>query len=219
MARLKSVAMNRHFDDDQLERFVRHLARLHLEIERGGRDPDQLAQHLPPPVRTAWQRSRPAGTPLPGGPAREDELGAVHLGYGANGRVFANITTPTHPDRRGALTFVLDTRQDGITIRQVQRVHARGNYGIDATVKATAPPHMPIDEQLRRARTDRDQADAALRAANQQRSGCTNGKPTDGANRSSDNWRKIVTDLDREIAALRKRRQARDPIDPPGYSR
>ena len=211
--------MNRHFDDDQLQRVVRHLACLHLEIERGVRDPDQLAQHLPPPVRTAWQRSRPAGTPLPGGPAREDELGAVHLGYGANGRVFANITTPTQPDRRGALTFVLDTRQDSITIRQVQRVHARGNYGIGSTVKTTPPPDTPIDEQLRRARTDRDQAGAALRAADQQRRGPDSGHATDGTTHSRDNWRKIVTDLDREIRTLGQRRQARDQTDPPGRSR
>jgi hypothetical protein len=211
--------MNRHFDDDQLERFVRHLARLHLEIERGVRDPDQLAQHLPPPVRTAWQRSRPAGTPLPGGAAREDELGAVHLGYGANGRVFANITTPTQPDRRGALTFVLDTRQDGITIRQVQRVHARGNYGIGSTVKTAPPPDTPIDEQLRRARTDRDQAGAALRSADQQKRDSDGGHATDGTTQSRDNWRKIVTNLDREIRTLGQRRQAHDQIDPPGRSR
>lgn len=151
--------------------------------------------------------------------AREDELGAVHLGYGANGRVFANITTPTQPNRRGALTFVLDTRQDGITIRQVQRVHARGNYGIGSTVKTTPPRDTPIDEQLRRARTDRDQAGAALRAADQQKRDPDSGHATDDTTHSRNDWRKVVTDLDREIRTLGQRRQARDQIDPPGRSR
>lgn len=49
--------MSAAFDDEQLERFVRGLARLHLEIERAVRNADQLAKHL------AARRGSPGNAP------------------------------------------------------------------------------------------------------------------------------------------------------------
>jgi hypothetical protein len=211
--------MNRELDDEQLARVVRGLAALHLEIERGVRDPEVLAERMDPQAHYTWSRLRRAELPLPGGVARDTELGPVHLRRSEHGRVFATVTTPTHTNRWGALTFILDTHQGRVAIRQIQRLHARGDYS-RTTARATPPDEVPLEEQIRRVLTDLDQASSALEAVTRR----LDQLPSGSAQRreaitTRDGWQDVSTDLNRELADLRDRLQARTELNPPRRTR
>jgi hypothetical protein len=197
--------MNRELSDDQLARLVRTLAALHLEIERGVRDPEVLGERMDPQAHYTWRRLRRAELPLPGGAVRDNELGPVHLRRSEHGRVFATLTTPTHTNRWGALTFVLDIHQGRVAIRQIQRLHARGDYG-RTTARDAPPSQVPLEEQIHRVRTDLDQAGAALTAATRRLDHLpTNSDQRPQAARTRDSWQHVTTDLNRELAVLRAR--------------
>lgn len=211
--------MTPELSDEQLTRIVRGLAALHLEIERGLRDPEMLGQRMDPQAHYAWRRIRRAEQPLPGGAARDSELGPVHLRHSAKGRVFATVSTPTQTNRWGALTFVLDIQRGRVAIRQIQRLHARRDYG-RTTTRAAPPPEIPLDEQIRRARTDRDRASAALDAVTRR----LDRLPDDSdrrqeATQTRDSWQHVITDLDRELTGLQTRLQARTELNPPRRTR
>jgi hypothetical protein len=207
--------MNRELSDEQLARIVRGLAALHLEIERGVRDPEVLAERMDPQAHYTWSRLRRAELPLPGGVARDTELGPVHLRRSEHGRVFATVTTPTHANRWGALTFVLDLQQGRVAIRQIQRLHARGDYG-RTTARYTPPNEVPIEEQIHRVRTDLDQANSALEAVTRRLDQLPSGSAQRReATATRDSWQAVTTDLTRELADLRDRLQARTELNPP----
>jgi hypothetical protein len=211
--------MNRELSDEQLVKIVRGLAALHLEIERGVRDPEVLAERMDPQAHHAWSRLRRAELPLPGGVARDTEIGPVHLRRSEHGRVFATVTTPTQTNRWGALTFVLDTHQGRVAIRQIQRLHARGDYG-RTSARATPPNQVPLDEQIRRVRTDLDQANSALEAVTRRLDQLPSGSAQRReATTTRDSWQHVTTDLTRELAVLRDRLQARTELNPPRRTR
>jgi hypothetical protein len=110
------------------------------------RDPEVLAEQMDPQAHCTWRRLRRAE--LPGGAVRDSELGPVRLRRSEHGRVFATVTTPTQPGRWGALTFVLDIQQGRVAIRQIQRLHARGDYG-RTTARDTPPREVPLEERSR----------------------------------------------------------------------
>jgi hypothetical protein len=155
--------MNRELSDEQLVRIVRGLAALHLEIERGVRDPEVLGRTDGPPSALHLASPTPSGAATTGRRRPRHELGPVHLRRSEHGRVFATVTTPTQTNRWGALTFVLDIQQGRVAIRQIQRLHARGDYG-RTSPRATPPNEVPLEEQIRRVRTDLNQASSALEA-------------------------------------------------------
>jgi hypothetical protein len=206
--------MNRELSDEQLVRIVRGLAALHLEIERGVRDPEVLAERMDPQAHYTWQRLRRADLPLPGGVARDSELGPVHLRRSEHGRVFATVTTPTQTNRWGALTFILDIQRGRVEIRQIQRLHARGDYG-RKTARDTPPNEVPLEEQIRRVRTDLDRAGAAFAAATRRLDQLPSGSDQRRqVARTRDSWQHVTADLNRELADLRDRLQARTELNP-----
>jgi hypothetical protein len=207
--------MNRELRDEQLVRIVRGLAALHLEIERGVRDPEVLAERMDPQAHYTWRRLRRAEPPLPGGVARDTELGPVHLRHSEHGRVFATVTTPTQTNRWGALTFVLDIQQGRVAIRQIQRLHARGDYG-RTPPRATPPDEVPLEEQIRRVRTDLNQASSALEAVTRRLDELPRGSDQRReATTTRDVWQHVTADLNRELADLRGRLQTRTELNPP----
>jgi hypothetical protein len=211
--------MNRELSDEQLVKIVRGLAALHLEIERGVRDPEVLAERMDPQAHYTWRRLRRAEPPLPGGIVRDRDLGPVHLRRSEHGRVFATVTTPTHTNRWGALTFVLDIDRGRVAIRQIQRLHARGDYG-RTTARDTPPDEVPLEEQIRRVRTDLDQASSALEAVTRRLDQLPSGSDQRReATTSRDSWQHVATELNRELADLRARVQARTELNPPRRTR
>jgi hypothetical protein len=211
--------MNRELSDEQLVKIVRGLAALHLEIERGVRDPEVLAERMDPQAHYTWRRLRRAELPLPGGIVRDRDLGPVHLRRSEHGRVFATVTTPTHTNRWGALTFVLDIQQGRVGIRQIQRLHARGDYG-RTSPRATPPDEVPLEEQIRRVRTDLNQASSALEAVTRRLDQLPSGSDQRRkATTTRDSWQHVTADLNRELADLRDRLQARTQLNPPRRTR
>jgi hypothetical protein len=211
--------MNRELSDEQLVKIVRGLAALHLEIERGVRDPEVLAERMDPQAHYTWRRLRRAELPLPGGIVRDRDLGPVHLRRSEHGRVFATVTTPTHTNRWGALTFVLDIQQGRVGIRQIQRLHARGDYG-RTSPRATPPDEVPLEEQIRRVRTDLNQASSALEAVTRRLDQLPSGsEQRREATTTRDSWQHVATELNRELADLRARVQARTELNPPRRTR
>lgn len=179
--------------DSQLETIVRHLAKLHLEIERGVRDPHHLTRLMSPPAELLWLRTRERGLPMPGGPARDADVGPVHLRRDAEGVVYATTTTPTRRDRWGALTFVLQADSRTVSIRQATRLHAGLDYG-----RAVSVDDDRLHDRLGQAMDERRLVRAALEAAQ-----VADGEH--GRHRSEtgpDTWRTVLDQLDTEITTL-----------------
>ena len=211
--------MTRELSDEQLVKIVRGLACLHLEIERGVRDPEVLGQRMDPQAEYTWRRLRRAEQPLPGGAVRYSELGPVHLRHSEHGRIFATVTTPTQTNRWGALTFVLHIQRGRVAIRQIQRLHARRDYG-RTTARDAPSPEVQLEEQIRRASLDLDQAGAALAAATRRLDELPGGSDQHReATRTRDSWHHVTIGLDRELTGLRARLQARTEPNPPRRAR
>lgn len=198
-------------DDQQLIRIVQHLAKLHLEIERGVRDPDQLATMMRPEARLAWLRIRPRGRLLPGGPATDADLGAVHLRRTNDGDILASITTPTLPGRRGALTFVLHIERNRITVRQAQRLHPGLDYGRRTGAERTGHPNDRLDAALAERRAVLAAIESSQRLAVEGTGQYTH--------MQAPRWREILGRLDTEIATLMRTDLQRhfDGHDPKHY--
>lgn len=179
--------------DLQLEAIVRHLARLHLEIERGVRDPAHLSRLMSPQAELQWQRTRERGGRLPGGPARDADLGAAQLRRDHDGLVYATITTPTEQGRWGALTFVLHAEGRTVSIRQAKRLHAGLDYG-----RTTRVTDDQVLNRLDRAMEERRLVRAALEAA---QVSARVRLPT-SAVPGSDTWQRVLGQLDAEITTL-----------------
>lgn len=98
--------MQQDLSDRQLATLIRHLARAHLEIERGLRDPDQLRGWIAP---AAYLRLRQPDRPrFPrGGPVTPQDLGTVRLTRLADHHVYATVPTRETGDRWGAILLEL----------------------------------------------------------------------------------------------------------------
>jgi hypothetical protein len=202
--------------DDQLEEIIRALARAHLEIERGLRPQDTLAEMMPPSARRAWLASRRAAPRLSGGAVDKSDITIAGVERHANGRVYATALTPTHPDRRGAICFVLDVGER-IRIRQVQRLHPARDYGRPAPA---VPPPEPLEVQLRRARTDRQHATSANQELTRRLEQLAPGSPQHQLTRdTAASWQRLVARYDDEIATLQQRQQHQQRHEPPPAQR
>ncbi|WP_052665129.1 hypothetical protein [Nitriliruptor alkaliphilus] len=180
--------------DLQLEVIVRHIARLHLEIERGLRDPAQLIRLMSPQAELQWQRTRERGGRLPGGPVRDADLGPVQLRRDHEGLVYAAVTTPTQRGRWGALTLVLHAEGRTVSIRQAKRLHAGLDYG--RTIRASEDQLL---DRLDHAMEERRLVLAAIEATRVP----THADPPRGSTSpSSDTWKKVLAQLDTEITTL-----------------
>ena len=204
--------MSGPIDDDQLEHILRTLAKAHLEVERGLRSQDTFAAAMPPAARHAWLASRRAAPRLSGGAVDKADITIAGVERHASGRVYATALTPTHPDRRGALCFVLDV-DEHVRIRQIQRLHPARDYGRPSP---TVTPPEPPEVQLRRARTDRQQATNANRELTRRLDQLEPGSPQHRLTRdTADSWRRIIARLDNEIATLQQRQQHQQRHEPP----
>lgn len=185
-------------DDQQLIRLVHHLAKLHLEIERGVRDPDQFVALMKPAAQLVWNRIRATGGSLPGGPATEADLGPVHLRRTGDGTVLATLTTATLPGRRAALTFVLHIDRDRVWVRQAQRLLPGRNYGGHPRGQQPKDEHYVLG-RLDAARQERDAVLAALDANQRLAAESATGRRRGP---SAASWRKVLHELDTEITSL-----------------
>jgi hypothetical protein len=202
--------------DGQLEEIVRALAKAHLEVERGLRPHEALAAMMPPSARHAWLASRRDAPRLTGGAVDKSEITIAGVERRASGRVYATAITPTHPDRRGAICFVLDVGER-IRIRQVQRLYPARDYGRPAPA---VPPPEPLEVQLRRARTDRQHATSANQELTGRLEQLPPGSPQHQLTRdTAASWQRIVARLDDEIATLQQRQQHRQRHEPPPAQR
>ena len=198
--------MNQVATTKQLERYAGFLARLVLEVERNLRQPDQLLQFVPLTTWHLWQRGRQAGR-FRGGPVQDADIGPPHVQRVSATHALASVTTRTEPDRWGALALRLDAAGGRWQAVSIHRLYVAHHYrgGSIAPVAETS-----LDQRLQTARSDRDQAAAALRAIEQ----CLTDPPPSGSDRQRDTnrlaatWRNVVGDLDREIAALTERQRA-----------
>lgn len=197
--------MNRVATTKQLERYAGFLARLVLEVERNLRQPDQLLQFVPMDTWRQWQRGRQAGR-FRGGPVQDTDIGPPHLQRVSATHALASVTTRTEPDRWGALALRLDAAGGRWKAASIHRLYVARHYrgGSVAPVVENS-----LEQRLQTARSNRDQAAAALRAIEQ----CLTDPPPSGSdqqrdtNRLAATWRNVVGDLDREIAELTERQR------------
>jgi hypothetical protein len=204
--------MSDQIDDATLRDTIQALALVHLEVERGLRPHDAFAQMMPPSARHAWLASRRDAPRLSGGAVDKTEIAIAGVERNANGRVYATALTPTHPDRRGAICFVLDVGER-IRIRQVQRLHPARDYSRAAPA---VPPPEPLEMQLRRARTDRQHATNANQELTRRLEQLPPGSPQHQLTRdTAASWQRIVARLDDEIATLQQRQQHQQRHEPP----
>ncbi|TVR28584.1 MAG: hypothetical protein EA387_00130, partial [Nitriliruptor sp.] len=142
---------------DELRAIVQELAKVHLEIERGLRSKDVLADRMPPAARLPFHRSHTPQTRLSGGTVIDDDVRRVRVERHDSGRVYASAVTSTNPGQVGSLSFVLHTRDRKVALLQVQRIHARRDYTrADTSTSQQQPPDQ--DRQLTIARESRDHA-------------------------------------------------------------
>jgi hypothetical protein len=204
MACPAGAAMTGPIGDEELEEILRVLGQAHLEIERGLRPQDTLAQMMPPTARQAWLASRRNQPRLTGGAVDKADITIVGFERHPSGRVYATALTPTHPDRRGALCFVLDV-DEHVRIRQIQRLYPARDYGRPAP---DLPPPDPLQLQLRRANTERQHATAAHHELMHRLNQLPADSPQHQLTRdTAASWQRIITRLDDEIAALQQRHQ------------
>ena len=182
-----------------LEAFARYLARITLEIERGQRAPDQLRTYMPDQSWRHWQHNRTAGK-LPGGPVHRTDIGRPRVELLTDHKAIANVVTATEPDRWGALTMQLGAHTGRWQAASIQRLYAARHY--------QTGPHTPAitrapQQRLATARTDHEQATAALAAIERRRTELPRGSTgRRHATQLSTTWKQIIADLDREIATL-----------------
>ena len=198
--------MNRVATTKQLERYAGFLARLVLEVERNLRPPDQLLQFVPIDAWRQWQRGRQAGR-FRGGPVQDADIGPPHVQRVSATHALASVTTRTEPDRWGALALRLDAAGGRWQAASIHRLYVARHYrgGSVAPVIENS-----LEQRVQTARSNRDQAAAALRAIEQ----CLTDRRTNGSDQQRDTnqlaatWRNVVAELDREVTALTDRQRA-----------
>jgi hypothetical protein len=189
--------------DEQLERFAAFLAKVTLEIERDLRKPELLLEVMPARTWEQWQRGRLPGK-FHGGPVMDADIGTPRIERLSDTRAIANVVTRTDAERWGALTMKLDASTGRWRAASIQRLYAARHYRT-----GPYPPvaEIPADQRIATAVQDRERAGAALHAS-QRRQADLNPRTIAHreAKRMTDTWSKIVTNLDRELTALRQDR-------------
>jgi len=206
--------MTAPLDRDRLEQIVRTLARLHLEVERGLRSKDTFAAQMPPSARLAYLRAQTPDTRLPAGTITDADIRTVRTEPHPSGRIYATAITSTTRGRNGALTLVLETRDDKVALLQVTRLQTRGDY----TQRQTSHPpdgHTVSDRQRDLIRDSRDHADATRRdLARRLEASPTLDPARPGLHRDHETWTKLYEYYDDQYRQLHERTQqpSRNPI-------
>ena len=196
--------MARRATDPELEEFAAFLARLTLEVERNLRDPDQLLKFMPARTWQQWQQGRLPGG-FQGGAVVKSDIGRPRIQRVDELRALANVVTRTEATRWGALTMKLDATAGRWQAASIQRLYAAHHY---RTGPAPTVVELPVEQRLATARADRSHATAANRAIDRRLGELPAGSDAHReVGRLSTTWKKVVADLDREIATL----QPRDP--------
>lgn len=193
--------------DDQLAAMIRHLARLHLEIERGQRAPEQLRPYMTPAAYL--QLRSPTAPRFRDAPVQPDDLGSVHLTRLGSGTVNASVPTREQGQQHGALTMQLQATPSGKwRISELTRLDRQ---------LATHPqtPSLPSDleTRLRQAEQERSAVATAHRVETR-RAAETQGPAADRAKALAQLWQQRLIELDREHADLQRQRQHRDLTQP-----
>lgn len=195
--------MSARATDEQLERFAAFLSKVTLEIERDLRKPELLLEVMPTRTWEQWQRGRLPGK-FHGGPVMDADIGTPRIERLSDTRAIANVVTRTDAERWGALTIKLDASSGRWRAASIQRLYAARHYRT-----GPYPPvvEVPVEQRIATAVQDRERAGAALHASQRRQADLT---PRTAAHREAkrmtDTWSKIVTDLDRELTALRQDR-------------
>ena len=193
--------------DDELRVLASRIATMCLEVERGLRSPDHLRAIADPRRLDRWRQELKVGRFRGGAPVKED-IGPPRLSRPTNDRALVTVITRTEGPRWGALTMDLRALGSRWRISDLQRLLAASHYRTgDAR---DSPVEVSLDEKIRRATDERKVVAAAL-AAVEQRLEDPLGKAARSPNLQTnvDALRRVVQDLDHEIAELGARRTAR----------
>lgn len=195
--------------DDQLCDLVRFLARTCVEVERGLRPPDQLAQFIHPDTLAAWRNTHPIGR-FAGGPLRPGDVGVPHITRIRDDLVRASITTRTDPHRWGALVFELRQARGRWAVANLQRLLAATHY---RTGDQPEILEVPLEHRIEAATSERTLVEAAHRAT---RTRLAELAPSDPARQATErlaaSWERIRADLDRELNTLRASLELRQTL-------
>jgi hypothetical protein len=190
--------------DADLETFARFVARATLEIERDLRRPEQLLTLMPHETWEQWQTGRQPGA-LRGGAVVEADIGRPRIQRLDQRRAIVNVVTRTEPQRWGALSMQLEHSGGRWTIVSLQRLYAGRHYHAGRAQPVGEPI---IRQRLAAAEADRRQAAAALEATERRLVELPPGSSGHHeTSRLSTTWRKVVADLDREVATLTRRHE------------
>lgn len=198
--------------DGHLDALVRLIARTTLEVERGWRPADQLLRFMPPPVWERWQRQRPPGSldPAGRGPVQDADVGPPRLSRTSASQLFANLAIRTAPGRWAALSLELQVGQGRWQVVSLRRLETTRHY-------RTGPPPpvaVPLEQRIVLVRADLRLAGAAVTAAERRMADLAPGDPRHrSASQIAATWRSLVGQLQRELAALHERQQARLAAD------
>lgn len=194
--------------DEQLRDIARYLARLCLEVERGMRPPDHLARFLDPPTRRRWQPRTKIGR-FAGGPVRPRDIGIPQVSRPTDLHAFISVATNTEAGRWGALSFEMRCRSGRWHVTDIQRLLAATHYRSTPRIASERGPDRPLGSVSE----ERRLAGAALRASERRLDELAPNQP--GYRQTSQlarTWRRMVADLDREIADIRLVRDARKSL-------
>jgi hypothetical protein len=203
--------MTAPLDRERLEQIVRTLARLHLEVERGLRSKDTFARQMPPSARLAYLRAQTPDTRLAAGSVTDADIRNVRTEPHQSGRIYATAITSTTRGRSGALTFVLETRDDKVALLQVTRLQTRGDYTQRHTNQL--PDSRAVSDRQRHIiRDSRDHADAVRRDLTRRlenRPKSDPGRP--GLQRDHETWTKLYEYYDDQYRQLHDQARQRSP--------
>ena len=191
--------------DQQLAAMIRHLAQLHLEVERGMRPPDQLRPYMTPASYRRLRGQQGVRFRDPSPPSPED-LGPVHLSRPSPDKVLASLRTREQGDQHGALVIELGaTREGRWRITELARVgHHLALHG---------PTPSPVADERTRIRRTEDERSAVKAAywVEAKRVGELSGPEAERAAALASYWGQRLTELDQELQALRQRHEMREP--------
>ena len=192
----KETAVPAQPTDDQLATMIRHLARLHLEIERGLRPPEQLEPYM---TRPAYRRLRgPQGVRFNDpSPATPEDLGSVHLSRPAPDRVLASLTTREQADQHGALAIQLQANPQGRwRITELTRLDRHL-----AIHRPTPSPTTSWASRIREVEEERSVLASAYRVETERLSELS-GPAADRSRDLAAYWQQRLTELDHELQRL-----------------
>lgn len=201
-------------NDAQLKAVLYRIAQAYLEVERGLRPPEHLQSFLTPYEyrrhRAAPRRDRPRL-----GPVQMQEMGPVHFQRQGDDKITASLLTRRGADQWGALLLHLRAHGDGWQVDHLER--------LEHAVKLTEPPEhkMPdpevaLDRRIKSVQTERSLVDAALTATARriEEIGDRRMKASRQLSEQLVRWENNLSDIDDELAGLRRTRSLRNARTP-----